>query len=216
MKVRTHVSLSASLLTVLFSLMVSMAYAHDGHQHEKGKAADEVMVSNPYARATNQKISGVFMMLKNSGDADHAIVQVSGSVAQAVEMHGHQNDNGMMRMRPVEKITIPAGGQAMLQPGGLHVMLIGLNKVLEEGGMVHIELTFEDGSKKMLMAPIKSVMPMNHGKGHHEMHDMKEHAHGDSHGEHKEHHDSHQDSHSDQDMHDKYHEHEHESMDGRR
>lgn len=197
MKVRIPVSLVASLLTVLLGLMGSMAHAHDGHDHEKGKAADEVMVSKPYARASNQKISGMFMMLKNSGDTDHAIVKVSGSVAQAVEMHGHQNDNGMMRMRPVEKITIPAGGHTMLQPGGLHVMLIGLNQTLEVGNTVHIKITFEDGSHKMITAPVQDAMPMNHGKGHHDMHDMKEHGHDDSHGRHKDHHDSHRDSHKD-------------------
>lgn len=194
------------------------------HAAEPGKlsAAEDMQVTQPYARAVvaSQLNSGVYMTLSNSGQADHAIVKISGTVARAVEMHGHLNDNGILRMRPVAKITIPAGGETRLQPGGMHVMLIGLNQTLEAGGVVHLELTFEDGSRKIIRAPVKDVQAMmrghdshhdssenrehedHHGPhydshGDHNMHDMKEHGHDDSHREHEDHHDLHKGSHHD-------------------
>jgi copper(I)-binding protein len=135
-----------------------------GATNGKGAAA-EVMVQNPYARAVapGQKNSAVFMTLMNHGKAEHAIVRASGDVSDVVELHTHINDGGVMRMRPIDKITVAAGGKTDLQPGGLHVMLIGLKGALNEGDMVHLTLTFEDGSTAMVMAPVKAVAPAGGG-----------------------------------------------------
>ena len=134
-----------------------------GHAH--GSAADEIVVQNPYARAvaTGQANSAMFMTVMNHGKTDHAIVSASGTVAKAIELHNHVNEGGMMRMRPVDKIDVKAGGMTQLQPGGLHVMLIGLNQPLQEGDTVNIELKFEDGSTKMVMAPVKNAAPASQG-----------------------------------------------------
>lgn len=177
MKVRMQ-SVLLMLITLAF-VFAGQAQAADHGMHGKDKAADEVMVSDAFARAVApmQKNSAVFMSLMNHGKMEHAIVRASGDVAQSVELHTHTNDGGVMRMRPIEKIAIPAGGHTQLKPGGLHIMLIGLNNQLEEGGMVHITLEFEDGSTKMVMAPVKQVTPMNHNNGGHNMDDMKEHKH---------------------------------------
>lgn len=170
MKVRFN-----AVVLMVLTLAVGAAHAHG----MEGKAADEVMVEDAYARAVApmQKNSAVFMKLMNHGKMEHAVVRATGDVAASVELHTHTNDGGVMRMRPIDKITVPAGGHTLLQPGGLHVMLIGLKQGLEEGGMVHITLEFEDGSTKMVMAPVKQVMPMNHNNGGQNMHEMKEHKH---------------------------------------
>lgn len=188
MKVRLFTrQFAVSLLVHMVTLFALGLPAVHAAEPGKRSAAEDVQVTQPYARAVvaSQLNSGVFMTLSNSGQADHAIVKISGTVARAVEMHGHLNDNGILRMRPMAKITIPAGGETRLQPGGMHVMLIGLNQTLEAGGTVRIELSFEDGSRKIISAPVKGVQAMMHG------------------------HDSHHDSNGDQDMHDKHHEQEH-------
>lgn len=154
MKVR-NTALQTLLIAAVLSVL-ALTTAHAAH-HKQGEAAAEVMIADAYARAARQGNSAVFMTLINHGASDHAIVGVSGDVAKAVELHTHLHEGGMMRMRQVDKIAIPAGGKASLQPGGDHVMLIGLHKALEAGDMVHVTLEFADGSTKMIMAPVKSA-----------------------------------------------------------
>ena len=67
---------------------------------------------------------------------------------------------------PVADIDIKAKGEAVLQPGGLHVMMIDLKAPMKEGDVVPITLTFDDGSSKAVDAkvvrPVAAGMPMEH------------------------------------------------------
>jgi copper(I)-binding protein len=65
--------------------------------------------------------------------------------------------DGMMQMRRVGKIELPAGATIGLQPGGLHVMLIGLQQKLVPGEEVPITLLFEDGSKQQIDVPVRKL-----------------------------------------------------------
>jgi len=124
-----------------------------------GTAADAVSVSDPHVRAMppGQPTSLAYMGLKNNSDQDHAVVATEGTVARAVELHTHTMKDGMMHMHRVEKIDLPAGNMVMLQPGGLHVMLMGLKRDLVPGDNVTITLVFEDGSKKRLDIPVRKI-----------------------------------------------------------
>jgi copper(I)-binding protein len=131
-------------------------------------AADEIQVVDAYARAVppGQPNSALFMTLTNSGSTDRALVEASSLVANKVELHNHIDDNGVMRMRRVEKIDIPAGGSAELKPGGYHVMLIGLHQQLTPEQEVTVQLSFDDGSQTSFVAPVRSVMQMQMGHEH--------------------------------------------------
>ncbi len=147
-----------------------------------GTAADEVLVETPYARAVPavSKNSAVFMTLKNAGAADHAVVSASSEAAKVVELHTHTNDDGVMRMRKIDQISVAAGGSTVLEPGGLHVMLLGLTRTLSAGETVEVALAFGDGSTKTIVAPVKSVTGMHHGGGHAKHHGKS--GHGKQHG----------------------------------
>lgn len=144
------------------------------------KAADVLMISNPFARAVppGQKNSASFMVINNPTDQDFAIVKASSEVSDVVELHTHTNVDGVMQMRQVPQIDLKAKQETMLKPGGLHVMLIGLKQALNEGDQVTVELTFSDDSTQTITMPVKMIaMKMKHGKGGHG-HDMS--AHGKS------------------------------------
>lgn len=71
------------------------------------------------------KAGGAFMMLKNDGHADDALVAAKSAVSDRIEMHTHSMVDGVMKMREVEGgIPVPAMGTQMLQPGGYHVMFM--------------------------------------------------------------------------------------------
>ncbi|MES9844346.1 MAG: copper chaperone PCu(A)C [Candidatus Sedimenticola sp. PURPLELP] len=139
-------------------------------------AADSVAVSDAYARAVppGQPNSASFMTIVNNSGKDHALVSAESPVSKVVELHTHTMDEGMMKMRRVEKIDLPAGQTVTLKPGGLHVMLIGLHQDLKPGENVDVTLIFEDGSKTQLQAPIKKLqMKMMKKDMKHDMKNMK-------------------------------------------
>lgn len=132
-------------------------------------AADEILIASPYVRAVPalSENSAMFVTLKNTGASNRALVSAASRAAKVVELHTHIDDGGIMRMRPIEKIDLKAKQSTILKPGGLHIMLIGLRRPLEVGTTVQIDLEFDDGSTKPVVAPIKSVMAMHrHGERH--------------------------------------------------
>lgn len=145
--------------------------------------ADDISVSNPFAREVppGAPASASFMTLNNNSSKMINITSAESKVAKIVELHTHTNDNGVMRMRQIPAIKIPANGTTELKPGGLHIMLIGPHKPLKQGQQVEVKLNFEDGSSKSVTMPVKKIMGMmkhkmhgnhGHGNGHHHGHGM--------------------------------------------
>lgn len=131
--------------------------------------ADQIEVVNPYVRVAppGAKATGAFMALRNGGDKEVKLVKANSTVANVTELHNHINDNGVMRMRQVPEIVVPAKGETMLKPGSYHVMLIDMKAPMKEGDQVAITLGFADGSSKEVNAvarmPMTEAKPMDHG-----------------------------------------------------
>jgi copper(I)-binding protein len=126
-----------------------------------------VMVNDGYARETPPGAinSAAFMMLHNHSSEARVLVKAESSAAKHVELHNHVNDNGKMMMRKVDGITVPAMGMTNLQPGGYHIMLLGLKHPLKSGEMIEMTLTFDNGSTQSLTVPVKAMgggMTMHH------------------------------------------------------
>jgi copper(I)-binding protein len=121
-------------------------------------------VKDPYARSVppGQANSAVFMQIVNRGVPARAIVGGKSDAAEVVELHNHTMDDGMMRMRRVERIEIPGQGSVSLEPGGLHVMLIGLKRQLAPGDKVELILDVDDGTALGIEAHVRAVQPMDH------------------------------------------------------
>jgi len=132
--------------------------------------ADQISVQDPYVRLAppNAPATGAFMVIKNNGDKDVKVVKADNPASKVTELHTHLNEGGVMKMRPVPAIDIKAKGEAVLKPGGLHVMMIDLKAPMKEGDVVPITLTFDDGSSKQVDAkivrPMPAAMPMEHKK----------------------------------------------------
>ena len=131
-------------------------------------AGEETLnVDEPYVRLVppSAPATGAFMLLSNSGETPRQLVGADSPVAKTVELHTHREENGVMKMREVKEITIPAHGETRLKPGSYHVMLIDLKAPLHEGDAVPLTLKFDDGSVLKLVAPVRSIaatMPPAH------------------------------------------------------
>lgn len=117
---------------------------------------DGFMRASPMASGTGAG----FLTIHSTGPADRLIAFASPACTKP-ELHTHINDNGIMRMRQVEAIDVPAGGDAVLQPGGLHLMCIGLTAKLVPGELVPVTLVFENAGEVAVSLPVKALGAMN-------------------------------------------------------
>lgn len=109
-------------------------------------ASAEVTVKDAWIRGTlpGQKVTGAFMQL--SSTADSALVAASSPSAKFVEIHEMKNDGGVMKMKAIDRLALPAGKSVALAPGGYHMMLFDLKSPLNVGDTIPLTLTFEDSA----------------------------------------------------------------------
>ena len=127
----------------------------------------EVMIGAPWARVTLQsRPAAAYMMIHNMAETGDKILAVSSSHAERVEMHTHSMSEGVMRMRKVEAIDLPAKGHTELKPGGLHLMIFGLKRQIKTGEMLPLKLTFQKAGD----VEIKAVVGAKPGGTDHSSH----------------------------------------------
>ncbi len=98
-----------------------------------------------------------YLVIHNNTDADDALIGASSPVAEVVEIHqSSMDDEGVMSMAQVEEIPIPAYEDAILEPGGYHIMLINLVEPLVEGTDVEITLDFLTAESQTVTAVVGS------------------------------------------------------------
>jgi copper(I)-binding protein len=73
-----------------------------------------------------------------------------------VELHEMKMDGGVMKMKAIERLPLPAGQTVALKPGGYHVMLMGLAQPLNAGDSIPVTLTFEDKAGKKQTLEVKA------------------------------------------------------------
>lgn len=109
--------------------------------------AADISLENVRARDTKPGTnnSAIFMDIKNASNADIKLVGAHSSVCKSTEIHTHKMENGMMAMVKIDDAVIPKKGETKLAPGGLHIMLMDLNKPVKDGDKVDLELKFSNG-----------------------------------------------------------------------
>ena len=119
-------------------------------------ALADVTVKDAWVRGTTpaQKATGAFMEITSSETA--ALLTASSPVAGVVEIHTMKMEDGVMKMRALPKLDLPAGKAVKLAPGGNHVMLMDLKQQMKKGDVVPITLKIEGADKKVQTLEIKA------------------------------------------------------------
>lgn len=120
------------------------------------QAQGPVKVEDAWVRATvaPQKATGAFMQLTASKTAK--VVAASSPLAAQVEIHEMKMEDGVMKMRAVEALPLPAGQAVQLKPGSYHVMLMGLQRPIKAGETVPLTLTIEGEGGQRSSVEIKA------------------------------------------------------------
>jgi copper(I)-binding protein len=106
-------------------------------------AGSSVDVNGVWSRATAPGAANGAVFLTIKAAADDRLLAAESAVADRAELHDHQMDGGVARMRKVSAVKLPAGQDVTLQPGGMHVMLMGLKAPLVAGERFPLRLELE-------------------------------------------------------------------------
>lgn len=148
-------------VAVLLIATAGTALAH-------GYKVGPIEIEHPWARATAKgaQTGAAYMVLSSEGKDSDRLVSASTPVADKAELHTHMMDNGVMKMRPVDAIEVTPGSPTPLQPGGLHIMLVGLKNPLVKGKAFPMTLTFEKAGPVVVQVDVQgagSMAPSHEG-----------------------------------------------------
>ena len=121
--------------------------------------AQSITVEEPWARATigQSKNSAVYMRLTNRGGEPDRLISASSPAAAATELHATIREGDVMKMRAVQAIDLKPGESTVFEPGGLHVMFLGVKQPLHTGDHVPLVLQFEKAGRVEVQAVVRTA-----------------------------------------------------------
>lgn len=165
-------TISKKVLLAAFALAISAAPA----LAEDVKAGD-LVISQPWSRATpgGAKVAGGYLVIENKGTAPDRLIGGSADIAGKFEIHEMAVENGVMKMRALDKgLTIEPGKTVKFAPGGYHLMLQDLKGPFKQGDKVPVTLQFEKAGKVAVTLDVQGVGAQAPGDAGHSGHmDMK-------------------------------------------
>ncbi|MDB9894248.1 copper chaperone PCu(A)C [Reinekea forsetii] len=141
--------LSAALLFVLATLSLPSF------------AEGALEVHQPWTRASAPGAPAAgFLKVMNRTDSADILLDVSGRFAKRLELHQSLMVDGMMKMiHQRDGVTIPAGGELILEPGSYHLMFMGLAQPFVVGETYSVQLTFQQAGVIEVVLPVLSAAP---------------------------------------------------------
>ena len=130
--------------------------------------AGDLIISQAWSRATpgGAKVAGGYLTIENKGSAPDKLIGVSAEIAGKADVHEMAMDNGVMKMRPLDKgLVIEPGKSVKLAPGGYHLMLQELKGPFKEGEKVPVTLEFEKAGKVAVSLDVQGVGAQAPGGG---------------------------------------------------
>jgi len=130
-----------------------------------------VSIEHAWARPTHegQDVGAAYMTLTSKQDT--SLVKAESNVTKDVEIHSMSMEKGVMKMRMLDSLPLPAGKPYKLEPGSFHLMLFDLKKPLVEGEQISFELTFKNNNgntfKQQVKATVKSKADDDSAHEHH-------------------------------------------------
>lgn len=123
-------------------------------------SAETVRVTDAWVRANAPGVAkaAAYVTLVNGSARELRLVGAASPAAERVQLHRTVTADGQSRMEhQTGGVTIPADGERRFEPGGLHIMLMGLERGLEAGEALPLVLTFDDDAKRRVSVPVKPL-----------------------------------------------------------
>lgn len=132
--------------------------------HGNPVALGDLLISNVWARATVPAVAvgAAYFTIENRGVQSDTLIGASCPAASEAMFHRTTQHNGVSHMEPAGKIEIPPGKTVKIEPGGLHLMLMGLRQPLQAGFLIPLTLEFRRAGKvivQMEVVPLAAPTP---------------------------------------------------------
>ncbi len=126
-----------------------------------GAGADGPVISDARVGEPTGPNAGLYFRAEGYGTED-SLISASTEVAASVELHETvMGDDGTMGMRPVTSYSLPASGELVLEPGGLHVMLMDVDPLVA-GTTIEVTLTWEKAGQTSITAEVVEPAETGH------------------------------------------------------
>ena len=119
-----------------------------------------VEVKDPWARATPAKAENGAAYLTLEAPVADRLTGLSTPIAKNAELHTMTMEGGVMRMRPLAALDLPAGQPVTLKPGAVHIMLQGLKEPLQPGRSFPLTLSFEKAGTREVTVAVEKIGAM--------------------------------------------------------
>ena len=113
---------------------------------------------------TGGSVSAAYMNIKSATPLK--LVKAESPVAGMVEIHDMKMNDGVMEMKALDAVNVPADKLVKLAPAGMHVMLMKVKKPINKGDKVPLTLTFEDEAKKPIIVTLDAIAKEDNAGGH--------------------------------------------------
>lgn len=138
----THTLLRLALVATLMLPISGVISAGLASAHEA--KAGSLTIIHPTARVTlPNRPMAAYMGISNDGTAPDLLLSASSPEFEAIELHQMKEENGVLKMLPLDGIAAPAEDTALLEPGGMHLMLFGAKQRFKAGDEFPLTLVFE-------------------------------------------------------------------------
>lgn len=136
-----------------------------------GAESSAIEVSNARAQFTTTDIGAVYFDIRSTGEGDR-LLGASAEIGDDTQVHEVVSESGSSMMRPVEGgIPIEPGGRVSLEPGGYHVMVLGVADIPEPGASFELVLEFERAGRMTITVHVQEFGAENGDMGHGAMDD---------------------------------------------
>ena len=125
-----------------------------------GWAASGIEASDAWARETvpGQRVASVYLQIRSAAPA--RLIGVTTRVAKTAEIHSMKEEGGVMKMRRLDALELPAGTVVKLEPSGNHIMLLDIHRQLKVGEHVRLTLLVEQAGKTRSVPVVAEVRPV--------------------------------------------------------
>lgn len=119
-------------------------------------AGGPMRVTGAFVPEPAGNVAAAYFTLANGTGRDDTLVAVSSPAADVTVLHVTEIVDGVARMTERDGVPVPAGGSVTLAPGGTHVMLLGVDPVVE-GQTIELTLRFDHAPPLTIEAPVTAL-----------------------------------------------------------
>jgi copper(I)-binding protein len=133
---------------------------------DEAVSSGELIISGAWVAApvTGQPATAAYLTIQNNANTDERLTGIATPIATMSHLHRSVVEDNVSRMEGIDALILPANGEVVFAPGGLHIMLMGLDAPLAEGDRVELTLQFLETGDVMIEAPVRArddMMDMN-------------------------------------------------------